>query len=260
MEKGERAGSGGACIVIDYQKTAIFESVAGFDGWFTRRSPEFNRNGALPGLNCGFTTAAPVEEVKRNRQALFERVKIDAGSVVSAGQVHGDHVEFVESGGFFPETDALVTAHRGVTLTIQVADCAAILLADPEAGVMGAVHAGWRGSVNGIVTASLNMLYRHGAKPERVLAAVCPCIGPARFEVGEEVARLFDEQYVDRQLVRKPHVNLRAAICGELEENGIPSGQIEVDSGCTFTQRDLYYSWRRDGEKAGRMLAMIRME
>lgn len=246
--------------MIDYQKTAVFEGVAGFDGWFTRRSPEFNRDGAVPGLNCGLTTAAPAEEVSRNRQAFFERVKIDPELVASAGQVHGDHVEFVESGGFFPETDALVTANRGVTLTIQVADCAAILMADSEAGVIGAVHAGWRGSVNGIVTASLNMLYRHGAKPEQVLAAICPCIGPARFEVGEEVANLFADQYVDRQPGKKPHVNLRAAIHGELEENGIPSGQIEVDSGCTFTQRDHYYSWRRDRDKAGRMLAMIRME
>ncbi|MEX2585895.1 MAG: peptidoglycan editing factor PgeF [Balneolaceae bacterium] len=246
--------------MIDYQKTALFEDVAGLDGWFTRRSPGFNREGTVPGLNCGLGATAPAEEVSRNRQTLFDRVKIDPESVASAGQVHGDHVEFVESGGFFPETDALVTTSRGVTLTIQVADCAAILLTDPEAEVIGAVHAGWRGSVNKIVTASVNMLYRHGAKPERVLAAVCPCIGPARFEVGEEVARLFDEQYVDRQPGRKPHVNLRAAIREELEENGIPSGQIEVDTGCTFTRRDLYYSWRRDREKAGRMLAMIRME
>lgn len=246
--------------MINYQKPAIFKEVPDIDGWFSRRSPAFNRDGVVPGLNCGFTTEAPEEEVKRNRRVLLDSLHIDHNSVASAGQVHGSHVEIVESGGFFPETDALVTTNRGVTLTIQVADCAAVLLADPEAGVIGAVHAGWRGSVNGIVTTSLDMLCKYGASPSRILVAVCPCISSARFEVGEEVARLFDEHFVVRQPGKKPHVNLRQAICGELEKYGVLPGQIEVDSGCTFSDRNLYYSWRRDREKAGRMLAMIRME
>jgi len=228
-------------------------------GWFTTRSADsVNRDGSIPGLNCGYNTSAPRDEVDQNRQQLLETLGWEPEQVAFADQVHGHRVRVVDTGGTWPETDGLITTRRGLLLAIQVADCAAVLISDREGRAVAALHAGWRGAVSGIVPEAINeMLHVSGATPEQLVAWISPCISQERFEVGEEVAEQFPEIFVRREGVARPHVDLKGYVRKQLLDAGLETGRIRTDPGCTFNNSGRYYSWRRDRQKAGRMLAMI---
>ncbi|MGF1669960.1 MAG: polyphenol oxidase family protein, partial [Balneolaceae bacterium] len=144
-------------------------------------------------------------------------------------------------------------------LGIQVADCAAILLSDPENHIIGASHAGWRGAAAGIVMKTISMMISAGARPDRMIAFISPCISQEKFEVGPEVAEQFPDEYVDSKSFKKPHVDLKGFIKHQLLRTGIPDKQIETSELCTYLDRDKFYSFRRERHRAGRMLGMIRL-
>lgn len=244
---------------MELQRVSLIDGDDSVSGWFTTRSAgSVNRQGAIPGLNCGFNTSAPRDEVERNRQQLLETLGLDAEQVAFAGQVHGNRVRVVRSGGHYPETDGLITTQRGIFLAIQVADCAAVLLADTENRVVAALHAGWRGAVSEIVPETVNqMSAESGVDPEQLIAWISPCISQERFEVGEEVAEQFPGEFVRREGGAKPHVDLKGFIRKQLLDAGLRSDRIDLDPGCTFTDAGRYYSWRRDRHQSGRMLAVI---
>ncbi|MEX1063028.1 MAG: peptidoglycan editing factor PgeF, partial [Balneolaceae bacterium] len=204
---------------------------------------------------------APEGETENNRQRLYNELGLDPDRVAHAGQVHGDSVKVVTKAGMHPRTDAMITVTRGVALAIQVADCAAVLLADPESHVTGAIHAGWRGAAANIVPKTIQKMTRTAsARPEDMLVYIAPCISQHYFEVGPDVASLFPGQFVNTASFSKPHIDLRGFIHQQLLDAGIPEKQIEIDPGCTFRDAPLYYSYRREQEDAGRMLAIIRLK
>jgi YfiH family protein len=244
--------------MIQIAEPAIFKPYKRIKAYFSyRNSDEVNKDGVIPGLNTGMNTEAPMDEVGKNKQAYLNAVKLNPDDLTIAKQVHSNHVEIVNQPGIKDDTDALVTNQHGLVLGIQVADCAAILLADPDHEVIGAVHAGWRGAVAGILPDALEMMEKKGADPSRILAWVSPCISIHRFEVGEEVASQFPDQFVDYNSYSKPHVDLSAYIQDQLVNYGVLSSQIEVDNRCTFDGVNEFYSFRRERERAGRMLALI---
>ncbi|MDZ7773338.1 MAG: peptidoglycan editing factor PgeF [Balneolaceae bacterium] len=231
----------------------------GVTAFFTTRNTGWNAGGdeaAVSGLNLGLNTADPPERVHRNRERLFEALALDPEWVALAGQVHGTHVRCVSAGGTYPETDGLVTRVPGLALGIQVADCAAVLLWEPAARVVGAVHAGWRGAAGGILPRALEVMKGEGGDPEKMHAFVSPCLSQARFEVGEEVAEQFPEDFVDRESHRKPHLDLKGFLLQELADAGMDPSRVEVHPGCTLTNQK-YYSWRRQGEQSGRMMGVV---
>jgi hypothetical protein len=125
---------------------------------------------------------------------------------------------------------------------------------------VGAVHAGWRGTVAQVVmNATRRMVDELGADPARIRAAIGPAIGPCCFEVGEEVAEAFAAwpQAVVRDERPKPHVDLFTANRDQLLAAGLKPAHVYVSHVCTSCQADLYYSWRRDHGKTGRMQAAI---
>lgn len=220
--------------------------------------PRFARTGDRP--SAFFTTRragstgdfSDEEELRR-----FCRQKgHEPASVALANQVHGTRVQTVGEGGTYPETDGFVTRVPALCLCIRVADCAALLLWDPEAGVAAAAHAGWRGAAGGIVDETLKAMEREGAVSSRIRAFVSPCISAGRYEVGEEVAGQFPDEFVHREGFKKPHVDLREFLRWQLAEGGVQTGRIEVHPGCTWDDPE-YHSYRRDGESAGRMAALI---
>jgi YfiH family protein len=163
----------------------------------------------------------------------------------------------VDAPGLVPETDGLITATDGLTLGIKVADCAAILFCDPVAGISAAVHAGWRGAVGGIHRNALRMMTEAGCEPGRIQAWISPCIGIAAFEVGEEVADRFPDRFVHREGVAKPHVDLGGFLRAELESIGLSPSHILQDGRCTVEHPELFWSYRREAQDAGRMMALI---
>ncbi|MFN3596477.1 MAG: polyphenol oxidase family protein [Rubricoccaceae bacterium] len=214
---------------------------------------------AVPGLVAGFTTRAfaPQQEpleAARARLAAHESF----GETASAGQVHGADVAVVTAGGHVPAHDGLVTTRAGVLLTTVSADCALVLLADPEAGVVGACHAGWRGAVAGVLEATLGAMTAHGARPERLLAYLAPCISAEAFEVGEEVASQFPAEAVLRQPEwPRPHVDLRAFLHARLRAAGVPEGHLEQSMACTARETGRFYSYRAENGQTGRMIGFI---
>lgn len=228
--------------------------------WFTLKNQEFERPGqAIAGLNLGFNTPENKEHVARNRLALLSSLNIDSDWVAYADQVHSNRVQFVTEGGTYPSTDGLVTKVPGLTLAIQVADCAAVLLWDAENKVIAALHAGWRGAVGDIIPRGIKKMKEQGAETSKIKSFVSPCISLKNFEVGIEVADQFPDQFVNNTDFEKPHVDLKSFIKHQLLDKGIPGNQIEIREECTISEAEKFYSYRREGNESGRMLALIQI-
>jgi YfiH family protein len=215
------------------------------------------RLAADPRLAAGFTTRRfaaadePLDAV-RARLARHERF----GAVASVGQVHGTGVAVVRTGGHVAAHDGLVTDVPGLLLTVLAADCALVLLADTAAGIVGACHSGWRGTVAKITGETVRAMAALGADPARVRAYVGPCISAEAFEVGEEVAAQFPDASVGRRPEwPRPHVDLRGDLARQLTEAGV--GQIELSEACTVSDVDRFYSYRAEDGTTGRMLGFI---
>ena len=170
--------------------------------------------------------------------------------MASLKQVHSDRVLLAACAtGVIGEADALIVAEPGVTISIRTADCLPILLADGRTGAIAAVHAGWRGTAASIgVRALERMRAEFGTRPEDVVAAIGPGIGVCCYEVGAEVARQFGEP------VGK--IDLAAHNRRQLVQAGV--GHVDVVSPCTYCEGDTFFSYRREGERAGRMISFIR--
>ena len=208
-------------------------------------------------LVAGFTTRtfSPADEpLDAARARLTEETGL---TVASVGQVHGAGVAVVRKAGHVAAHDGLVTDRADLLLTVIAADCALVLLADPEAGVVGACHSGWRGTVAGVLPRTVEAMSGAGAELGRIVAYVAPCISVEAFEVGEEVAEQFDESVVVRRPEwPRPHIDLRAELVRQLDALGVRPGRREVAEACTVAD-GRFYSYRAEGGAAGRMLGFI---
>ena len=155
--------------------------------------------------------------------------------------------------GCVGEGDALLTNQPGVTVSIRTADCFPVLLVDMHHQSVAAVHAGWRGTADGVVVQTLRrMRAEFGTHAVDISAAIGPGIGKCCYPVGEEVARRFG-------LTQAGRLDLAAENLHQLVEYGVPREQISLGRACTFCDRARFYSWRRDREAAGRMISYIRV-
>lgn len=209
-------------------------------------------------LNLALHVGDANDAVAANRRRLGDALGLGPERWVTADQVHGARVATVAAPGPVAATDGLVTRTPGLLLTIAVADCAAVLLADVEAGVVGACHAGWRGAVGGVVGATVRAMQALGAEAARLRAYVGPCIGPASFEVGPEVAARFGAAHVVRPAgAARPHVDLPGALRAQLRAAGLPEGAVETSGHDTMDEAGRFFSYRASGGTTGRMLGVI---
>jgi YfiH family protein len=160
------------------------------------------------------------------------------------------------------EGDAMISNTPGLTLVIRTADCLPILIADPENRAIAAVHAGWRGTVSQILAETVRaMSHQFGSRPKDLVIAIGPAIGECCYEVGPEVAERFSGFFPERQdLMGSARVSLAEATIRQLRRNGGSVGQIDSSGLCTRCLGDLFHSYRRDGEAAGRMFSAIRIQ
>ena len=168
-------------------------------------------------------------------------------------QIHSSRVLSVNSPGLAGEGDALVTNRVGIKLSVRTADCYPILLVDIESRVVAAIHAGWRGTSLGIVMEALKKMQalRHtNAAPQHVWAAIGPGIGCCCYHVGAEVAQLFGQPHAGR-------IDLAEANRRQLIHAGVPERNIDLTQHCTFCEADQFHSYRRDKDRAGRMISYI---
>ena len=170
----------------------------------------------------------------------------------SVRQIHSNRIVFAEAPGVLGEADALTTNHSGFVLAVRTADCVPILIADPVHHAIAAVHAGWRGTVSGILRGALEeMSNRFDTSPEDAVVAIGPAIGLCCFEVGPEVAVQFGHA------AEKTHIDLIEANRQQALEAGVLAGHISAADRCTRCEPGLFHSFRRDGEQSGRMIAAI---
>ncbi|WP_206998254.1 peptidoglycan editing factor PgeF [Trinickia mobilis] len=225
------------------------------------------------GLNLGLHTGDDPVAVAANRARLLSLAGTRAAWLV---QVHGNEVVLADdviaaadSGGApAVRADASVTATPGVACLVMVADCMPVLLCDEAGRAVGAAHAGWRGLAAGIVEKTAQRVAElAGAKLENLCAYLGPAIGPGAFEVGADVRDVFmtEARVGERDLVARAFVDhgstpgkyladLYALACVRLARLGI--AQISGGDACTVTDRERFYSYRRD-RVTGRMAAMI---
>ena len=196
-------------------------------------------------------------------RTLAEALGVELQDLVRMTQVHCADV-FVASGRprSAPTADIAVTDDPSIALSVRTADCVPILLADRRSGAVAAVHAGWRGTAAGAVTAVLESLAsQYAVRPADVVAAVGPSIGPCCYEVGPELCAHF-ASHADSAAwftnAARPHLDLWRATRDQLARAGIPPQQIHVCGLCTFDHPALFHSYRRDGKNAGRLVAAIR--
>ena len=157
-------------------------------GFFTRLGG-FS-SGPFASLNCSLSGQDTRETVLHNRAAAATALGAAADALVGLTQVHGPDVAHVEAAwlpGAGPRADAMVTDRPGIALGIVTADCAPVLLADTDAGVVGAAHAGWRGAVAGVLEATVEAMTQLGAHRARIAAAIGPCIGQSSYEVAADM-------------------------------------------------------------------------
>jgi len=241
----------------DFIEPSIFDKKT-ISCWFTKVGESVQQDTIIEGLNLGFNTDEDVEVVKENRKFLANSISTALSNIAFASQVHGTEILEVTKGGIYTDIDGFITKTRGLALAIQVADCAAVLFADSNAGIISAVHAGWRGAEANIVPKAIQEMISLGANLKDIRVFISPCISQENFELGEEVARKFPEKFIDRVNYSKPHLDLKAFIDEQILDSGIDKSNIEIEDSCTFSDT-AYYSYRRNGSKAGRMMGIIKI-
>ena len=216
-------------------------------------------NAPFASLNLGINTEDAGENVQENRRIFFEKLGISALSLASSYQVHDDQVQIVTQAGRAEGFDALITNRPDVFVGVTVADCTPVLIYDARRRAVGAVHAGWRGTVAQLVFKTLKtMQMEYGTMPEDCYAYVGTCIDECAFEVGEEVAARFEAPFKRFDAsINKYLIDLKRANAAQLEAFGLPAEQIEISPYSTITHNADYFSYRLEKGQTGRMLAVI---
>ncbi|MES2796888.1 MAG: peptidoglycan editing factor PgeF [Bacteroidota bacterium] len=210
-------------------------------------------------LNLGKSVGDNIETVLENRKTFFGELDFELNQVVFSHQVHGSEILKVEKSGDYSGFDAQITNIPAICLAVSIADCTPILIYDSQNKAIGAVHAGWRGTVANILLKTMDaMATEYGTKGENCYAYIGACISKTNFEVGNEVAENFNSQFkIFDPSKNKFFVDLKAANKAQLVEFGIPQSQIEVAEYCTVANNELFFSHRKEKGITGRMLAAI---
>jgi hypothetical protein len=209
-------------------------------------------------MNTSFKVGDDPANVRANRRRLFEQVNITEEKLAIPQQVHGARVQFAPRPGLYERTDALVTSHLDVYLFVTIADCIPLFLFDPASRSVAAIHAGWRGCAEGIVReAVIRTCSDCSAIPESMLAFVGPSARSCCYEVGAEVAELFDARFLSHGATGRMHLDMVSHSVSLLLSAGLREPNIEVSPYCTICNPRLFHSYRRDREKSGRTMALI---
>ncbi len=249
-----------------YFKSDLLEGIEGITHCFTTKCGGESR-GNIEGLNLGFRCGDNPESVRANYVLVAEDMGFPFERITAGRQTHSANVRIIteeDTGkGISHESDiqnvdGIVTNLKNLPLVVYYADCVPVLLADSNAGVVAAVHSGWRGTVACITRNAVGIMEeRFGSDPANIKAAIGPSIGPCCFETGEEVALQFDEKFVERCENGKARVDLWKANMDILENCGIKKENIDVLRLCTICNSDMLYSYRVHKDSTGRMGAFI---
>lgn len=251
-------------------------TVTGVKAFSTTRG-EIDKRNPYSGINLCDYVGDDALRVLDARLSLAVQLGVTLENLVMPRQTHSCRVavidsQFIDSDIEQQETalegvDALVTTLPGTVIGVNTADCVPIVLADGQAGVIAVAHAGWRGTSGRIVKNVVDEMCRLGASPERIQAAMGPCICQDCFEVGDEVVDAFKQAGFDLDAIvsrnsatGKAHIDLSAANRDALIAAGVPASQIVLSRHCSHCEHDRFFSARRLGTDSGRTFTAIYMK
>lgn len=202
-----------------------------------------------------------VEAHRKNKKKYFSALGVGLEEIVGASLIGGDAVEGVsqkDRGKIIDNTDSLWTKDDNTFLAITVADCFPVYFYNPKDGTIALAHAGWRGVAKNIIKKTLDNINLDKKTRVNMVAGIGPGIGKCHFDVKEEVLEKFKAypEFINRT-GGKVFIDLLGIIKNQLKKEGILEKNIETGGGCTFCQKDQYFSWRRDKEKITQGLAYI---
>ncbi|MCM2563303.1 peptidoglycan editing factor PgeF [Lutimaribacter sp. EGI FJ00015] len=225
-------------------------------------------SGVFAGLNCGQGSSDQAEIVAINRARVAAAVNVPSERLVTVNQVHSARALALDSPPDpRPAADGMATATPGLALGVLTADCQPVLFADPDNGVIGAAHAGWRGALDGVLEATIDAMESLGAARDTITAVIGPTISQRAYEVGPELLdefmtddpdnhRFFANGDGDRYLFNLPAFGLH-----RLREAGV--GHAEWTRHCTYSDPGRFFSYRRATHTGaadyGRLISVIRL-
>jgi YfiH family protein len=221
--------------------------------------------GDLAGLNVGYGSKDDRSAIDENRRRAIDAIAPQA-ELATVHQIHSAEAVYVERPwpqGQRPHADAMVTDRPGLLLGILTADCAPVLLADPGAGVIGAVHAGWRGALAGVTGSTILAMEQLGANRDRICASVGPCIAQPSYEVDAAFRQRFVDAASENTRFLAENSNPRFDLAGYVEHRLRSAGiaEVEVLNLDTYADADRFYSYRRATHRGeadyGRQLSAI---
>lgn len=235
-------------------------------GFFTRDGGV--STGIYQGLNCGAGSDDAAQNVAENRTRVAAHMGVTPQNLVSVHQCHSATAIYVDQPFDTPrpKCDAMVTDQPGLALGILTADCAPVLFADPDAGVVGAAHSGWKGAIGGVLQATLDLMEQRGATRANIRAVVGPTISQRAYEVGPE----FLEQFLDEdpEFARffaagtndRAQFDLPGFVLSQLRAAGCE--QASWTGHCTYCDQAKFYSYRHTTHQKepdyGRLISVIR--
>jgi len=231
-------------------------------GFFTRRGGV--SGGVYQSLNCGFNSQDKQENVAENRRRAAGWFGLPDAALFTPAQHHSADVVVLDApwGSETPKGDAIITRRKGSAIGVLTADCGTVLFYDPQAQIIGAAHAGWRGALGGVLQNTVDAMVKLGAKAENIIAASGPSISPQNYEVGDEFRAEFLKQRADNSRYFTPwtgkthnlnakgeaapakswRCDLWAYIHDRLAEKGVQTEDLRI---CTYADEARFYSFRR---------------
>ncbi|MBU0653156.1 MAG: peptidoglycan editing factor PgeF [Proteobacteria bacterium] len=220
------------------------------------------------GLNTGDLVGDEEEDLLQNLNLVKDAFAIPDGRLILMRQLHGDRIYLIDEEGplpdGLPECDGLITDRPGVALGIRTADCVPLFFVDRTRRVIGAAHAGWRGTALGIAARMVATLTeRFSSRPEDILAVIGPAIGPCCYQVDAPVLAAFsavpDADLFFRPCPQKERWMVDLALANRLRilAAGVPSENIYASGLCTSCRQDLFFSHRAAGGRTGRQISLI---
>jgi len=224
--------------------------------------------GVYDSLNVGRGSRDDPDDVAENRRRAAAHFGVEPNALLTCYQIHSADTVVADGpwGNERPEGDAVVTLTPGLVCGALAADCAPILIADSEARIVASAHAGWKGALGGIVAAAVEAMTKLGARPERMVAAVGPCISPDSYEVGVDFLERFAAEDPAHARFFRPGAapdkrlfDLPGFVLERLADAGVPTAEwIGRD---TFAEPELFFSNRRAFHRGdpdyGRLLSAI---
>ena len=218
-------------------------------------------------LNCSIYKPLDIENSRNDFRLFCSAINVDPNMVITNRLIAGTNIVRIVTEAdlidiynepIAPRADGLITNSNKITLYMYSADCAIIQLVDTKTKSIGMLHAGWKGTLNGIISNTVNAMHdAFGADPSNLIAVICPSIGKCCFEVGNDVAVQFKNAGLGDFIsdkYEKPHIDLFGANKEMLIRVGLKEQNISVIDLCTFCHSDLLHSYRRGPIKDGKHL------